>query len=164
MGLKLFVRLLTVGVLLVTTLAVGALIKPAAAAAASASASASCDSASDTDFDGAGETGLVRLVSLGRSGQGQGQGKAELIESGRGDVPGGSGAGDHFGWSIALAGDRSQDAALLIGVPDNRQKVTGSIVVCPFGDGESRLLNPSNIGFPAADLTDFGKSLSSPHS
>jgi hypothetical protein len=101
-----------------------------------------------------GERGLVQVAPLGKSGQ------AEVIEAGRSGVPGGSGEGDHFGRSVAFTGDHEEEGALLIGAPDDRDKVTGSIVIWPIGGDHSRLLDTGDIDFPIADLTDFGNAIS----
>jgi hypothetical protein len=70
-----------------------------------------------------------------------------------------AGPGARFGWSVAFAGDRAEEGGLLIGVPDDREKVTGSIEIRPFG-GTQRRLFPNDIGIPSADLTDFGSAVS----
>jgi hypothetical protein len=100
-----------------------------------------------------GQRGYAHLVPVGQPAQGT---RIEPAGYGGAGVPGN---GARFGWSVAFAGDRAEEGALLIGVPDDREKVTGSITIHPFGDTQRRLI-PDGIGFPSADLTDFGNSLS----
>jgi hypothetical protein len=100
-----------------------------------------------------GQRGFAQLVPLANPDQ------SVRLEAGSAGVPGSAAAGAHFGQSVAFAGDRSAGGALLVGVPDDRQKVTGSIVVRPF-DGKPSRFVPDDIGIPPADLTDFGGSFS----
>ncbi|GAA0966454.1 FG-GAP repeat protein [Actinocorallia libanotica] len=90
------------------------------------------------------ESGWVHLVPLDR------RDKALLIDALNSDVPGDPGAYEHFGSSVAFTA-----GALLIGVPDDRDRPCGSLVVRPLGDEDPVQLVPDS----AYDETDFGGAL-----
>ncbi|MEO3786392.1 FG-GAP repeat protein [Actinocorallia sp. B10E7] len=92
------------------------------------------------------ETGWVHLVPLTRPD------KALLIDVLNADpnVPGDPGAYEHFGWSVAFT-----TGALLIGVPDDRQEPSGSLIVRPLKDGDAVQIVPDSEN----DETDFGGAL-----
>lgn len=90
------------------------------------------------------ESGWVHLVPLAQ------RDKALLIDALNADVPGDPGAYEHFGWSVGFT-----TGALLIGVPDDRDKPCGSLIVRPLRDGDPVQLVPDS----EHDETDFGGAL-----
>ncbi|WP_106397807.1 integrin alpha [Actinocorallia populi] len=90
------------------------------------------------------ESGWVHLVPLAQ------RDRALLIDALNSDVPGDPGAYEHFGRSVAFT-----TGALLIGVPDDRSRPGGSLIVRPLGDEDPVQLVPDS----EYDETDFGGTL-----
>ena len=78
-----------------------------------------------------------------------GGGKAVDLNQAMSGVPGSPGENAHFGWSVRFTG-----ATLLVGVPDDREHPTGSVMEVPPSGAVRRILPPTG---PAA--LDFGMAL-----
>ncbi|GAB3684411.1 hypothetical protein GCM10027589_53710 [Actinocorallia lasiicapitis] len=108
-------------------------------------------------YDGAidAENGWVHLLSVTEPG------KSALIDAlnSRGkEIPGDPGEYEHFGWSVGFL-----PGALVLGVPDDRQRPTGSVIVRPFGDAKAVEVVPDLDDDQAreVDSADFGSAVAS---